>query len=520
MNLKAGNSAKNMNPIICADFPEPDVIRVGDTYYMICATMHFFPGGTLLKSYDLVHWEIAAHVFERLDDTPAEQLEGEQSIYGKGMWAASLRYHKDTFYVCFASYDTGKTYIYRTKNINEPWEKRSLDGVYHHPSLLFDEDGRIYMGYGFNEVRILELNDTLTAPKEGGFERLLVEEEEDAYISYEGAHFYKKDGTYYIFVIQWLKGNLTQREQLCLYGDSLDGEFKKEMVFSENLGFPMKGVAQGGIVDTPEGDWYSVMYQEHGAIGKMPVLVPVSWDKKRPVFGDNGKMPAEIRVKSTRPYYVYTPVFSSEIFEETLDGKGRIKPVWQWNHEPDAALWEQTKRGGYRITTGKISVNLIQAVNTLTQRAMYPESTVEVTLDPSDLKDGDFAGLCVLQGCYGWIGVTREYGRYYIVMWNRKLQDCMFHELAPDYMPGTEGFRVPYGGDDIRLKIHVDFTNMRDMAEIFYRSGNRWQRVGSHRLYFKLDHFMGCRYGLFAYSTAKTGGSAEFYDFAYRVENI
>lgn len=78
------------------------------------------------------------------------------------------------------------------ENINEPWEKRSLDGVYHHPSLLFDEDGRIYMGYGFNEVRILELNDTLTAPKEGGFERLLVEEKQDAYISYEGAHFYKK----------------------------------------------------------------------------------------------------------------------------------------------------------------------------------------------------------------------------------------------------------------------------------------------------------------------------------------
>lgn len=106
MNLKAGNSAKNMNPIICADFPEPDVIRVGDTYYMICATMHFFPGGTLLKSYDLVHWEIAAHVFERLDDTPAEQLEGEQSIYGKGMWAASLRYHKDTLIANYSIYNT------------------------------------------------------------------------------------------------------------------------------------------------------------------------------------------------------------------------------------------------------------------------------------------------------------------------------------------------------------------------------------------------------------------------------
>lgn len=518
MNLEAGNSGKNINPVIRADFPDPDVIRVGDTYYMVCTTMHFFPGGTLLKSYDLMHWEIAGYVFDRLDDTPAQQLEAEQSIYGKGMWAASLRYHRDTFYVCFAAYDTGKTYIYSTKNINEPWEKCSLDGVYHHASLLFDDDGRIYLAYGFNEVRIVELNDTLTAPREEGFRRLLVEEKQDAYISYEGAHFYKKDGTYYLFVIQWLKGDLTHREQLCLYGDSLDGAFEKEIVFSENLGCSMKGVAQGGIVDTPEGDWYSVMYQERGAIGKMPMLVPVSWDGKRPVVGDHGKMPAEITVKSTRPYYEYMPVFTSELFEEALDGKGKLNPAWQWNHEPDAARWEQTKRGGYRITTGKISVNLVQAVNTLTQRAMYPESTVEVTLNPSDLKNGDFAGLCVLQGCYGWIGVTKEYGRYYIVMWSRKLQDCTLQEFAPDYMPGTECFRIPYSGEDIRLKIHVDFENMRDMAEFFYRSGNRWQRAGSHKLYFKLDHFMGCRYGLFAYSTAKTGGSAEFYDFAYRVE--
>lgn len=118
----------------------------------------------------------------------------------------------------------------------------------------------------------------------------------------------------------------------------------------------------------------------------------------------------------------------------------------------------------------------------MTQRAMYPESTVEVTLDPSDLKDGDFAGLCVLQGCYGWIGVTREYGRYYIVMWNRKLQDCMFHELAPDYMPGTEGFRVPYGGDDIRLKIHVDLQICGIWQKFFTgveTDGNEWAAIGS-----------------------------------------
>ena len=293
------------------------------------------------------------------------------------------------------------------------------------------------MGYGFNEVRILELNDTLTAPKEGGFERLLVEEKQDAYISYEGAHFYKKDGTYYIFVIQWLKGNLTQREQLCLYGDSLDGEFKKRWFFRKS-GFSDEGCCTGrncgytggrlvfGNVSGTWGNWKNAGVSA-GELGQKTSGIRRQWEN---ASGDSGK-------KYETLLCIYAG-FSSEIFEETLDGKGRIKPVWQWNHEPDAALWEQTKRGGYRITTGKISVNLIQAVNTLTQRAMYPESTVEVTLDPSDLKDGDFAGLCVLQGCYGWIGVTREYGRYYIVMWNRKLQDCMFHELAPDYMPGTE----------------------------------------------------------------------------------
>ena len=103
---------EQINPIIKADFPDPDVIRVEDTYYMICTTMHFFPGGIILRSYDLIHWEFASYVFDRLESTDAQRLQGEQSIYGKGMWAASLRYHKNKFYVCFSAYDVGKTYLF------------------------------------------------------------------------------------------------------------------------------------------------------------------------------------------------------------------------------------------------------------------------------------------------------------------------------------------------------------------------------------------------------------------------
>ena len=113
-----------INPITCLDYPDPDVIRVEDTYYMVTTTMHFMPGCEILRSFDLVRWEHAAFVYDRLDSTPGQMLAGNENIYGKGMWAASLRFHKDKFYICFAANDTGKTYLYTAKEIEGPWEKR------------------------------------------------------------------------------------------------------------------------------------------------------------------------------------------------------------------------------------------------------------------------------------------------------------------------------------------------------------------------------------------------------------
>lgn len=191
------NIVMGRNPLLRQDYPDPDVIRVDDTYYMISTTMHFMPGGVILRSYDLLHWEIAAYVFDTLDDTKAQCLEEEQNIYGKGMWAASLRYHKGSFYVCFVCNDTHKTYLYQSKTIEGKWSKQTIDGFYHDPSLFFDEDDRAYLIYGNRTISITELNEELTAPRIGGLHRVIVADLESPGLSYEGTHFYKIKGRYY-----------------------------------------------------------------------------------------------------------------------------------------------------------------------------------------------------------------------------------------------------------------------------------------------------------------------------------
>lgn len=505
-----------INPIIKTDYPDPDVIRVEDTYYMVSTTMHFFPGGVILKSYDLVHWEIVTYVFKRLDSTPAQRLEGEQNIYGKGMWAASLRYHEDRFYICFSAYDTGKTYLYTANKAEGPWKRHEVQGVYHHGSLFF-EKGKIYIIWGMNQVHLTEMNEGLTAPKENGLCRILVEEQVDAYVGYEGSHFYQIHDKYYLFVIHWPKHGLARRTQACFVSDSLEGEFTGGDVFTDDLGYHNQGVAQGGIVTTPKGEWYAVLFQDRGAVGRIPVLIPVTWEEGRPVFGDHGKMPRQFRIEDTGPDYRYAPVYASGFYTGRQDenGKPELINVWQWNHEPNDSLWWRTDNNGLAIKTGKISINLTQAVNTLTQRMMYPASSAEVTLDLSELQNGDYAGLCALQGCYGFVGVTRETGSYYLVMWSRRLQDTSLSDISLDCMPGIECYRVPIEGEPVTLKIKADFQDMKDMAEFYFKQKNSWIYVGKQPLVFKLDHFTGCRYGMFLYSTSKVGGTAVFHNFRY-----
>ena len=504
-----------INPITRTDYPDPDVIRVEDTYYMISTTMHFYPGGVILRSYDLIHWEIAGYVYDKLDSTPEQKLEGEKNSYGHGMWAASLRFHNGRFYACFGALETQKTYIYSAEEVEGPWEKQVLEGYYHDSSLLFDEDGRVYLVYGNREIKLVELEQDLSAIKADGFKRTLAVDQDDVILGYEGSHLYRIRGKYYLFMIHWPRYGARRRTEVCLVSDSLEGEFTGGTVLDDDMGYWNQGVAQGGIVEATDGSWYSVMFRDSGAVGRVPVLVPVSWKDDFPVYGEDGKVPKEFATPDSRPGYCYEPLYASDDFRYAADEKGHcsLKKQWQWNHEPDSELWSICPEGGLRIRTGKICTNLTQAVNTLTQRMMWPECSAEVLVDASDIKEGDFAGLCALQGCYAMAGITLQEGRYTLVMMAREPEEGADSDYLPNFISQEVEIQQPV----VRFKASANFADMQDEVEFFYEDAGQWKKLGKkHRLYFKLDHFTGCRFGLFHYAIQETGGSAVFTEFKYQ----
>ena len=508
----------NNNPIIWADYPDLDVIRVEDTYYMVSTTMHFMPGCVILRSYDLINWEVATYVYDTLDDTCDQKLEGENQIYGKGMWAASLRYHNNKFYVCFVANDTKKTYLYTATEITGKWKKQVIEGFYHDCSLLFDSDGKVYIIYGNTDIHITELKEDLSGPKSNGLDKIIVTEKEEHYLGYEGAHLYKINGKYYAFFIHILKSK-GRRTQACFVSNSLDEEFIGGEVFDDDMGYKNSGIAQGGIVDTPNGKWYAMLFQDRGAIGRVPVIVPMHFEEDFPIF--DKEAPKYIKIDSTRPGYEYTPMIGDDDFDYETDcnGKVRLKEFWQWNHNPDEKLWSVAEKYGvYRIRTGKISSNLNFAVNTLTQRAMGPQCEAIVTVDGRYLKNGDYAGICFLISTYGLIAITKEDDKYYLVMLARKSDDKSIFGNLLDDEPGTEYERVLLDRNKVTLKAKGNFIEGKDECEFYYLNEMKWKKLGvRHNMIWKMDQFVGCRLGLFLFSTKEFGGYAEFSKFKYNI---
>ena len=505
------------NPILNLDYPDPDVIRVGDIYYMVSTTMHFMPGGEILRSYDLLHWEHVTFIYNELEKTEQQMLVNGKNAYGKGMWAASIRYHKGLFYVCFVANDTGKTYLFTAKDIEGEWKRKEIEGFYHDCSLLFDDDNKIYIAYGNKDIYITQLKEDLSGPMPGGFHRMVVSDEGNPRLGYEGTHFYKINGKYYLFFIH-SKREEWRRVEACFTAETLDGEFVGKDIFDDDMGYCNQGIAQGGIVDTLDGKWYGIMFQDRGAVGRIPVITPVTWENDFPVFGEGGHLPEELVFPKGKKGYIYTPLIESDNFRETdmksskeqkrQYGSFGFKSCWQFNHIPDISLITRDKsEGSVSFKTNTLCQNLTQAKNTLTQRLAYPSSMCEITVDASNIKEGDYAGLCVLQGCYCMVAVTKRENQYTLVVKSKETGDEI--ELERD--------AIAVKNNAVKLRIVAEFENMTDTAKMFYFSGEEWKQIGKeHKLQFGLDHFTGARIGLFCYATKESGGCVSFCDFVYK----
>lgn len=488
------------NPVIYADYPDPDLIRVDDTYYMITTTMHMFPGGDLLQSKDLVHWELCCHIFDRLDSTPARRLEGGH-IYGQGMWAASLKYHGGLFHVFFVCNDTHRAYHYTAEDPRGPWTYHPVEGFYHDCSVLFDDDGRVYLAYGNREIHIQEMRPDLSGPREGGLHRIALVDSDDVTLGFEGTHLYKINGYYYLFMIHWHRDGYGRRTEACYRADSMDGVFAGRDILDDDMGFFNQGVAQGGIVDAPDGRWYAVFFQDHGACGRMPVLLPMRWENDFPVMDG---APAEITDYPRAEVGTLKPLIASD----SLRGDS-LAEWWQWNHEPDMARVRCTAEG-LVLHAGPAVADIDMARNTLTQRTSGPASTFEVTVDASALEAGDRAGLMALQGCYAALCVEKTQEGWRLALNQRNKGEKR----------GSDTAFAALESPVVRLRAEFDFGQMNDKARFFYLDGDKWQKIGEdHQLRYTLDHFMGTRVGLCCYAAQKDSkGYAKFVDFVYQAQ--
>lgn len=487
------------NPLIWADTPDPDVIRVGDDFYMVTTTMHLMPGAPIMKSKDLVNWEIVSYIFDRIEDTPHYDLIDGTS-YGKGQWATSLKYHDGKFYALFVANDEPwKSFLYTSEKAEGPWTLHSRLPFFHDSSLFFDEDGKVYVAYGSGDIRLTELNPDLKSVKNGGFNDVIVPLEEKTRGLHEGSRLVKYGDYYYLMIINWPPDG--PRRQLCYRAKNITGPYEwKEVLNDKYMGFPY--VAQGTLVDDPDGNLWAMIFQDHDAVGRILTLNPVVIEDGWPVIGNNGKVMEKVSYHKKSD--VATHLVKSDEFE--ADSLGYH---WQWNHNPVNEAWSLTERPGYlRLKTSRIVNSIYDAPNTLSQRMEGPESTGIVKLDLSGMKEGDVAGFAAFNGSSTLLSVKHEKGKKTLIKHNSEVN----FEGENKKIAGVDDTieeSVDLGNDILYFKIRGDFNLGEDMAYCEYSTdGENWMPIGKP-FKMRFDYrkfFMGQRFAIFNYATESTGG--------------
>ena len=493
-NLSSSKVDNARNPIIWADFPDPSVIRVGDTYYMSNTTMHMCPGLPIMKSKDLVNWELVGYAYQKLEDNDETTLQNGKNMYGKGSWASSLRYHDGVYYATTFALNTGKTYIFKTTDIESgKWEETSFKPMLYDGSLFFDDDGKVYKMCEDGDIRLVELNADLSGVKQGGFDQIIIKDAsgisgKEMIVEAEGAHLHKINGKYYLFLISWPKNSM--RTQLVFRADKITGPYEGRIFLQD------QGVAEGCMIDTPDGKWYAMLFQDNGAVGRTPFLVPMKWEDGWPVAENNGKVPQQLDIPVAN-----NPIPASISSDEFNESKNGLKIQWQWNHNPDNRYWSLSQRPGFlRLKTGRVDTDFEQVRNMLTQMTFGPVCSGSIAVDVSNMKDGDIAGLAALQKHYGIVGVKMTGASKSIVM------------ISAEPESPLELERVPLTQNKVYLKIDCDFKNRTDKAYFYYSlDGKSWNKIGKPlQMSYSLAHFMGYRFALFNYATKVTDGFVDF----------
>jgi beta-xylosidase len=509
------------NPVIWQDLPDLDVFRVDDAYYYSAGTMHMSPGASILKSYDLVNWQYIGHSVPELNFGPGYYLNSSSTAYVGGVWASTMRYRKSNgVFYWYGCIDSAKTYIFTATDPAGKWTAHPpINSCYYDVGLLVDDDDTMYLAYGNTNINVVQLSpDGFRSVRD---QRVWTETS----MTLEGARFYRINGSYYIWLTRPANG------QFVLKASSPWGPYTRHQILSGMRSpIPDSGTPhQGGIVNTPNGQWYYMSFLDAYPNGRMPALAPITFNGQGiPVittdssggWGQSYANPPNPSGKTVTP-----TGWRSDTF-----GGSTLHPEWQWNHNPDNAAWSLSS--GLNLRTTTVTNNFHRARNTLTHRIHGPKSRGTFRLNLGQMKDGDIAGMAVMRDSSAYIGLQKEGTTLRLV----EVTGITVVNQNGGWQVGSAGSTVATGSEaniarvasgelDIWLRITAD------VRPTFGRQGNSnpvqfyWstdgvnfkQLGGTYNLHNRWEFFVAFRFGVFNYATKSLGGSVKVKEF--RIEN-
>lgn len=494
-----------VNPVINGDFPDIDVVFVDGIYYMVSTTMYHFPGATILKSKDLVNWEYCANPLEQVLDNDAYNLLNGKHHYAQGMWASSLTYHDGQFYLyfpCSTWSEDSQSILLTAEDPEGKWKLTRLPEGYHDPGWLFDDgekgDGFLYVACGINDIWVNKFN-AKTLQKISSAKAISVQG------GCEGSHMYHIGDYYYIYATY-----NTEASQTIFRSKNPMGPYEE----CDHRVFSYGRIHQGALIQTQTGEWWTMIFRDAGAIGRIPYLEPVKWVDGWPVIGKNGKDVSENGASYKKPNvgktYEKKYLPTNDAFIDT-----KLGMQWQWNHNPDPSAWSLTERPGHlRLYTANVTNELHYARNSLTQRILgyspngtsssnYKTTYGTVKMDLSGMQEGDVAGLAVFQNPYSFISVKMEGGKKYLYS-----ERCTFNNQKLNKVQSLKGAEVT--SDVIYLLAYVNFGT--NECKYYYSYDNvKWTKWGvTMNMGYTLDYFVGQRFYLFNYATQHLGGFVDY----------
>lgn len=500
------------NPIIWQDLPDPEVIRVDDTYYYTASSFHQSPGAPLLRSYDLVHWEYLSHSVPELDYNSSYDLINGRA-YVDGIWASTLAFRKSNqqFYWMGCMHDTNEGYMYTASDPTGPWQKHRTESCYYDMGLLIEQDSdKMYVASGNGTISVAQLSADGT--KEIRRE-VVLETPKSLSGPLEGARFYKINGDYYIWLTQYANGEYVARSRNGPFGPY---EIKPLAV---NVPFDDIGAGhsphQGGIVQTQNGDWYYIAFNDAFPAGRLPVMAPMTWQDGWPVVDlPEGKWATEYPFPNIScGKSKVSPSPSSDLFKSKT-----LSPHWEWNHNPDNSKWHSGN--GLILETATVTDDLYAARNTLTRRITGPISTAVVKIDITNMHEGDVAGLALFRDRSAWLGIIKEAKQPQLIMRSQI-------DLNKDWQTQSIGKNIeqlPINTNTLWLKTvaNVSTSENGGYGTFYYSTdGKNYQPIGERfSMTRNWQYFQGYRFALFNYAQQKLGGEVRIVSFKTTVNNL